>query len=311
MANTDLRRLSPNWNLLSPHPPIQKTSSSCGPAHLDGFMTQYSYDKWLRPRPNNQWQNLENQIFVDQTPLSGQFQDDDGASEDDEEDDASEEVSDVEESDNESEDEDSDQSSRRIHDLPSSNRPQLPDDEVLETELNPTCQLAPPGSEEEPNQRTEIEGPGPSTEDDGIVSRFLTVMEELAVKDRDLHRDSIARLGQFFKKATLRRLEEASREIKGSRILLEDRNLSGKIFRPYPRSMTLKQLYEALKKLVRILQQHILSRLTTTEVSRHILIEACNSRDKCTELGSNTQIRSINIILKDQWPFTVPNSQHF
>jgi hypothetical protein len=231
-------------------------------------MIQYSYDKWLRPRPNTQWKNLENQIFVDQSPLSGQFEDEEDSSEDEEEEDTPEGISDNDGSDSDGEYEDespeAEDEVERSRSLLSSNGTQLADNEDLEAGLNSACHLT-PGSGAVPARHTGNDGLYSSAEDDGIVSRFLTVMEELTVKDRDLHRDSIARLRQFFKRATLGCLEEASRGVKSSRILLEDRNFSGKTFRPYPRSMNPKQLYDALTKQVRTIQQHGLSELTTTQ----------------------------------------------
>lgn len=169
------------------------------------------YDKWLRPRLNTQWQNIENQTFVDNTLLASipveKYEEDSG----DEEEIDNEEISDSERSDSEEENEpvkDEDEDETR-HDLPWRDGPRLGDYD--------------------------------------IVTRFVTAME-----DQDpLHPDSISRLEQFFKLATLENLEEASRDVKASRILLEDRNFSRKCFRPYPRSMTPKQLHEALARQVR------------------------------------------------------------
>lgn len=84
-----------------------------------------------------------------------------------------------------------------------------------------------------------------SDEDDPII-RFLEAME-----DQDLHFASSARLRQYFSSVTMDRLEEGTRDLKLSRILLEDRNFSVKTYRPYPRPMTAKQLYIALGKQVR------------------------------------------------------------
>lgn len=218
-------------------------------------MSQYSYDKWLRPRPNIQWQNLENQIFVDQTPLSGQFEADEDLSEVEDDDDTTDGITDIEESNGESEPEDESPDagyeSERSQSLISYTGTQLAADEVFGAESTLARHLNPPGVRDAPARRTGNEARNPFPDDDGIVQRFLTVMEELAVKDRDLYRDSIARLRQFFKTATLRGLEEARFGCISSRILLEDRNFSGKTFRPYPRSMTLNELYEALAKHVR------------------------------------------------------------
>lgn len=186
-------------------------------------MTQYSYDKWLRPKLNTQWQNIENQKFVDYTLLANipveEEEDDPG---DEEEIETSEETSDadrsVSEVGNESIKEEDEDESR--HNLPWRDGFRLGDDD--------------------------------------IVARFVTAME-----DQDpLHPDSISRLKRFFKTATLEDLEEASREVKEGRILLEDRNFSRKCFRPYPRSMTPKQLHEALAREVRIIQHNKQSELT-------------------------------------------------
>lgn len=174
-----------------------------------------SYDKWLRPKLNTQWQNIENQTFVDYTLLTSvPFEDDDEDSSEDEEEEinTSEGSSDAEVDNIGGEDELSqlagDEDKMR-HQLPWNDRPRWADDD--------------------------------------IVARFVSAME-----DQDpLHPDSISRLEQFFKMATLEPLEEASMEVKQSRILLEDRNFSHKTFRPYPRSMTPKQLYEALARQVR------------------------------------------------------------
>lgn len=153
----------------------------------DESATLSRQDRWLRTRPNTQWQSLENHMLVDQSRLdSASLYEDDHAS----------------------------------------------------------------GTEEEENGSFEgtsdSEGSDSDSEEDGIIERFLRVME-----DQGLRRDSSARLKQLLKSVTLERLEEGTRGLKGGRILLEDRNFSRKTFRPYPRSMTPKQLYSALKKQVR------------------------------------------------------------
>lgn len=93
-------------------------------------------------------------------------------------------------------------------------------------------------------------------EEDEIMTRLLELME-----GENLHRDSIARLKCLFKSVNLGRLEEGAKRFR-SRILLEDRNFSGKSFRPYPRSMTPKQLYNALGKEVRLHMYHSVLKLT-------------------------------------------------
>lgn len=86
-------------------------------------------------------------------------------------------------------------------------------------------------------------------EDDTIIERFLGTMEE--DQDLCLHlSDSIARLRRFLQNATLDNLEGDAGQLGDSRILLEDRNFSRKTFRQYPRTLTPKQLYDALRKQV-------------------------------------------------------------
>lgn len=181
------------------------------------------YDKWLRPKLNTQWQNIENQTFVDYTLLASiPVEEDEADSEDEEEIDTSEEILDAERSDSEDENESG------------------KDEEENETKHNLPWR------------------DGPRLGDYDIVTRFVTAME-----DQDpLHPDSISRLEQFFEMATLEKLEEASREVKRSRILLEDRNFSCKCFRPYPRSMNPKQLHEALAREVRRTQYNKKPELT-------------------------------------------------
>ncbi|KAL1865311.1 hypothetical protein Daus18300_007201 [Diaporthe australafricana] len=112
------------------------------------------------------------------------------------------------------------------------------DTEESDDEGSSECDEAPSG-----NPNNGFGGPPAAEQDIDIVARFLEVME-----DEDLHRDSIARLRQFFKSAKLGDLEEGTWKLTGSRIFLEDRNFSSKIFRPYSRSMTPKKLHSALKK---------------------------------------------------------------
>lgn len=105
------------------------------------------------------------------------------------------------------------------------------------------------GDEDLPVRKEETNGNSDElidgSEEDEIIARLLELME-----GENLHRDSIARLKHLFKSVNLERLEEGTKRFR-SRILLEDRDFSGKSFRPYPRSMTPKQLYNALGKEVR------------------------------------------------------------
>lgn len=149
--------------------------------------TLFRYDRWLRPRPNTQWQNLENQKLIDQSRFNSGPPYEDETTSDSE------------------------------------------DEEI--------------GSFHE--KKSDPEGSDSESEEEDIIECLLRLME-----DQDLRRDSIARLRQLFKSATLERLEEGTMDFEGSRILLEDRNFSHKQFRPYPRSMTPKQLYSALEKQV-------------------------------------------------------------
>lgn len=186
-----------------------------------------SYDRLLRPKPNTQWQNIENQTFIDHTQLLNVTCDKD-------EDDTADETE-CTLSVGICEDEGSDSEG--------------------EEESSGTDNEAKMGDERTWSDQHRLADGG------GIVARFVATME-----DQDpLHPDSISRLGQFFKLATLGLLEEASREVKGSRIILEDRSFSRKNFRPYPRSMTPKQLHEALAKQVRRNWHRLHLGLTTTQ----------------------------------------------
>lgn len=167
-------------------PLIMDVSGHCTSLKPDGSTTLFQYDRWLRPRPNTQWQNLENQTLIDQSRFnSGSLYEDETTSDS--------------------------------------------EDEI--------------GSFHE--KKSDPEGSDSESEEEDIIECLLRVIE-----DQDLRRDSIARLRQLFKSATLERLEEGTMGFEGSRILLEDRNFSHKQFRPYPRSMTPKQLYSALEKRV-------------------------------------------------------------
>lgn len=186
MPHADLQQPYSDIHLLS-EPLIMDISGRYTSLKPDGLTTLSQYDRWLRPRPNTQWQTLENQTLIDQSRFnSGSVCEDETTSD--------------------SEDEEI----KSFHGT------------------------------------SDSEGSDSGSEENNIIECFLRVME-----DQDLRRDSIARLRQLFKSATLERLEEGTRDFKGSRILLEDRNFSRKQFRPYPRSMTPKQLYSALEKQVR------------------------------------------------------------
>lgn len=167
-------------------------SGRCPSLNLDESTTLFRYDRWLRPRPNTQWHNLENQRLIDQSRFNSRSVYEDETTSDSE-----------------------DEEIKSLHETSGS------------------------------------EGSETGGEEDNIIECLLSVMD-----DRDLRRDSIARLRQLFKSATMERLEEGTRDFEGSRILLEDRNFSRKQFRPYPRSMTPRQLYSALEKQVRRNHHH-------------------------------------------------------
>lgn len=171
------------------------------------------HERWFRPRPNDGWQLTENQTFVDVNQFNcALFYDDEDSSDDEEEEiDSSGEKSDAEGSDSDSEEEEASE-----------------------------CDEAPSG-----NPSNGSSGSLAAEQEIDIVTRFLEVME-----DQDLHRDSIARLKQFFKTAKLGDSEALTRKLTGSRIILEDRNFSCNSFRPYSRSMTPKKLHSALGKHV-------------------------------------------------------------
>lgn len=174
---------------------IMDISGRCISLKPDESAAPFRYDRWLRPRPNTQWQNLENQTLIDQSRFnSGSVYEDDTTSE-------------IE-----------DEQMKSYH------------------------------------ETSDSEGSDSGSEEHNIIECFLRVME-----DQDLRRNSIARLRQLFKSASLERLEEGTRDLEGSRILLEDRNYSHKQFRPYPRTLTPKQLHSALEKQVRRNPYHPLS----------------------------------------------------
>lgn len=224
------------------------------------------YEAWVQPRPNNAWQVHENQTFIDQTRVDNaplDDEDEDTSDNEEEEAESSDDLSDAEEIDNESEgegcDEEDDAEKEDNPACDNFNCPVLTDKEVPGTDQVPGRQLSASGCQEPPTRRPEAVPPGSTEQEDSIVDRFLEVME-----DQDLHRDSITRLRKFFKTATLEELEDDGGETKESRILLEDRNFAEKCFRPYPKSMTAKELYSALRKQVRRATHRQPSRLITT-----------------------------------------------
>lgn len=201
---------------LLPESPYTETSRSVHPLQPAGSMMLSQYDRWLRRRPNTQWQNLENQTLIDQSRFdSGSLNKGDDASESEAEEEISSfvEPSELGGTDNGLDDKDEQISINDEEKIGSS-------DEISDCE-------------ESVNERAGGE----------VIIPVLRAMQ-----DQWLRRDSIARLSQLFKSATLESVEEGTGDLKGSRILLEDRNFSYRRFRPYPRSMTPKQLYGALVK---------------------------------------------------------------
>lgn len=202
-------------------------------------------EDWLRASPNTQWQNIENQKFIDQPESRSTLLDEDEDSTDSEEEDVntSEETSDTEASNYESEFGiyDEEDEAEILHDFErvSFNAPGVAGQEDLKPpDYQPTasrCQDGQAGNTDH----------GCVGQKDTVVERFLRAMQ-----NEDLYRQSIARLGRFFEAVSLEDVEAASIHFGEFRILLEDRNYSRKTFRPYPRSLTPKQLYDALGKQV-------------------------------------------------------------
>lgn len=215
-------------------PPLPSTDSPCrcGVLHSDQATTLRRYDRWLKPRPNTQWQEVENQRFVDVPRF-----DDESLETDEHESSQEDEASDGGGGD-EAEEEPNTSYSH-------SNRLEVTNEVVSGIDARPDGQPPLSRCQQAPNQETPDEVLDPTEQEDGVITRFLEVME-----DQDLHRDSTARLRSFFKIATVECLDQCSRSCKGSRILLEDRNFHAKTFRPYPRSLTPKKLYDALGRKV-------------------------------------------------------------
>lgn len=232
-----------------PSSPSAGASGSCSRLQPDGHTMPSQHDRRLRTSPNTQWKNIENQTFIDQAQIRSAPLDEYGYTSDDEEEssDSSAEMSDPEGNNNESEDEifdEEDEAEIKCNfECISLNSPGVADQGILESHLSPDNQ---PRASRYQDRRTENMDHGSVGQDNTVVERFLGVME-----DQDLHRDSIARLSLFFRQVSLQDLEEGAGEFGKGRILLEDRNFSRKTFRPYPRSMTPKQLYDALGKRVR------------------------------------------------------------
>lgn len=205
-------------------------------------------EEWLRASPNTRWQNLENQKFIDLTQIRSTFLDEDRYNADSEEEDirTTEGTSDTEASNYESECEISDEEDEA--EIPhnfervSFNAPGVAGQGNLKPRLIYDCQ---------PNASRCQDGQAGNT-DHGFVGQKDNVVEQFlwAREDEDLHWDSIARLERFFEAVSLEDVEQATVDFGECRILLEDRSYSRKTFRPYPRSLTPKQLYGALGKQV-------------------------------------------------------------
>lgn len=241
-----MQQFSPNITSLPPSLSAD-ASGSCNRLQPDRHTMPSQNDRRLRTSPNSQWKNLENQRFINQSQIRSAPLDEYGYTSDDEEEsgDSSAEMTDPEGNSNESDCESFDEEDELKCNLKSIslNSPGVADEEILETHLGPDDQLQ---ASRYQDRRTENMNPGSVGQDSTVVDRFLGVM-----KDQNLHRDSIARLSLFFRKVSLQDLEKGAGEFGKGRILLEDRNFSRKTFRPYPRPMTSKQLYNALGKQVR------------------------------------------------------------
>lgn len=217
---------------------------SCGMLQPRKVSAPSRNDIWLKPRPNTKWQGVENQRFVD----LAQFDDDsvDGDEHEsrapDEADETSDEIPGREESDSAREDE---VGRGRNLTCDVSDRSEVPKEVTLGSHSSSDSRISSSICQQAAEQETLNEDLGPVEPKYDVVTQFLDVVE-----DQDLHRDSIARIRSFFKMATPQCLEQCSVAWKGGRILLEDRNLSDKTFRAYPRSLTPKQLYDALGRHV-------------------------------------------------------------
>lgn len=208
-------------------------------------ITPSRHDRWLKPRPNNMWQDVENQRFVDLPQYYDEFVDEDEYELSDENDtnNICNEIPGREEGNVSGIEDEAHQGPRLACSL--SHTLEVTNEVRLGTGSSFDSQLPVSRNQQAPEQEIPNEILGPVQQEDDVITQFLEVME-----DKDLHRDSIARLKSFFKLATLELLEQCSVAWTGSRILLEDRNFSAKTFRPYSRSLTPKQLYDALRRRV-------------------------------------------------------------
>lgn len=264
MTDADVRQLTSCPHMISP-PLFTNNLSRCGFAQPDQAATPSHYDMWLRPRPNTKWQDVENQRFIDLPRYNDESLDDEefdeyeSSDEDEDEDtDSSDEVSDGEVSDNGGENEAGRERDLTCCDL---SKPEVADEGISGDDSRFNNQIPGLGRGQTSDHEAPNEGLDSLDQEDDVIAQFLEVME-----DQDLHRDSIARLRNFFKTANLEHLEKRSTSWKGSRILLDDRNFSAKHFRPYPRSLTPKQLYDALRRQVRHFSHFLsLSELTNSD----------------------------------------------
>lgn len=269
MPDTDSQDL-PFFPRLLPSSKSTESPSRCGVMQPDQATTPSRNDRWLKPRPNTIWQDVENQRFIDLPRFNDESLDDEeyGSSDEDEDEDEYEdeesgscnEIPDGEGRGSGSEDEvcHVGNEAERGHSLAcnDSNGLGMTDEGILGTCSESDSQLPGLIFEQIPKHGTPTEILDPMEQEDDAIAHFLR-----AIEDQDLHRDSIARLRKFFKTAKLEVLEQRSMAWKESRILLEDRNFSAKHFRPYPRSLTPKQLYDALQRQV-MLFSHCFSSLS-------------------------------------------------
>lgn len=237
-------QLSPlGYTMLLPSLP-NNIRCSCGMLQPSQVSAPSRNDIWLKPRPNTKWQGVENQRFVDLAQFDDVSVDGDEheSRAPDEADETSDEIPGREGSDSARQNEVG-QGRNLTCDV--SERPEVAKEVTLGSHSSSDSQLSSSICQQAAEQETLNEVLGPVEPKYDVVTQFLDVME-----DQDLHRDSISRIRSFFKMATPQCLEQCSVAWKGSRILLEDRNLSDKTFRAYPRSLTPKQLYNALGRQV-------------------------------------------------------------
>lgn len=240
------------------------------------------YDRWLRPRPNTQWQNLENQRFIDQAPLrSAWFNEDGDISDEEDEEFGSSEVT----TDDEGCTGDEEYAAGDKHDLQciSLGLPGVTDEEPPATHIN----LDQPHVSQHQERPAHNMNHGYVEEEDTVIEQFLRAMP-----DHDLHRDSIARLSRFFKTVPPEHLQKAQGESGEGQIVLEDRNFSRKTFRPYPRSMTPRQLYDALRRPVRRstgIPRHISSLQANESTQRYPATTVSNSATSTSKLWTGAR----------------------